>query len=89
MRTIYKYPLKDTIFLPQGAKVLSVGDQEGERVLWALVDTNNLLEARNFSIIGTGWDVTNDPGIHHSKFIGTIHQPPFVWHVFDDTRSTN
>ncbi len=84
MKTIYKYVLDETIRMPDGAAIYSVGVQEGKAVVWALVDTDMPTVERKMMIVGTGWDFTHDPRLQTARFIGTIQQPPFVWHVFED-----
>lgn len=66
--------------LPEGATVLRVGMQNGMLSMWALVDPfNETMVTRQFVVVGTGWDVP-DSVIGH---IGTVDDPPYVWHVFE------
>lgn len=86
MITIYKYALDNTVYLPRGAVVLSVGLQNDQMYLWAHVDSDQQPVQRNFIIVGTGWDLSKDVRLTNARFIGTVHQSPFVWHVFEDVR---
>jgi hypothetical protein len=84
METIYKYPLRlladeITLLLPSGAEVLSVGTQGSEIMIWARVHTNHVDEKRTFVVRGTGHPLTGQEG----RFIGTVQQEPFVWHIFE------
>lgn len=84
MLKIFKYPLKLTdiqaIEIPEKASILSVDIQNGGICLWALVDPNSKLVNYKFAIIGTGNPI--DDSYNLQMFIGTVQQPPFVWHVF-------
>ena len=83
---IYKYPVpvEGSFFnltLPLGAQLLAFQNQNGQPVLWALVDPETVKETRHFAIRGTGrpmndWRITD-------TYIGTIQTPPFVWHLFE------
>lgn len=83
MKTIYKYPLyivdEQTIPLPKDAVPLSVQIQNGEPCLWAMVDSKAASWPRRVRIFGTG----NPVDIEGSwKFVGTVQERIFVWHVF-------
>ena len=89
MKTIYKYPLQllDTqeVKLPKWCTPLSAQMQNGEIVMWALVDTAEPLVSAMVTIIGTGDE--NIPhsfyvGREHNLFLGTLQDRSFVWHVF-------
>lgn len=80
---IYKYELHPSIpevDLPEGAKVLSAGEQGGGIVVWALVDPEAERVPRRISIYGTGHEVPADPG----TFVQTVFVGPLVFHVFVD-----
>ena len=92
MKTVYKYklPLDDyvKIVMPKGAEIISVGEQEQELVIWAVVDST-AIEHRNkvFRIAGTGHplsrNLSNGPD-EKLLFIGTVqHSNGLVWHVFE------
>jgi hypothetical protein len=92
---IFKYPLqiKDahSYQLPLNAKILSVGlDPTNCLCLWALVDPSPHAprENRAVFIIGTGNPIPEeveerlDRG--DAKFLGTVRDGQFMWHVFID-----
>lgn len=91
---IWKYVLElqdyQTIVMSEGAQILSVAVQgagrsvydKGDICLWAMVDTSKASERRHIEIIGTGNPVPDDKGLDR-KFIGTVQQGPFVWHIFE------
>jgi hypothetical protein len=89
VRTIYKYAIpfpKDdekgvVVQMPRNARVLSVGEQNGEIFAWALVESQEM-EPRRFWIHGTGHPVSNHVTATH--FLGTVHMRgvALVFHVF-------
>jgi hypothetical protein len=86
-RTIWKYTLNlgtlpQEVSIPVGSELLSVGEQEGVLVLWAMVDPGRRddTEIRTISVVATDYDVPN--GI--LRFIGTVQKESgTVWHVFE------
>jgi len=87
LRTIYKFPLaivdSQRVALPAAACPLSVQDQNGSLVLWALVDPALLVVERTVWIFGTGEDAP--AGIVEAEhYVGTVQQAHgrLVWHVF-------
>jgi hypothetical protein len=82
---IYKYPLDITdeqdVLMPSNHHALSVGAQNGQLFVWAGVDETKGKVPVKFYIVGTG-----NPADHvtadGARFVGTVHMPPFVWHVF-------
>lgn len=80
---IHKYVLetkeRQFVEMPFGAKILSVGEQNGALCLWVMVDPEKPHEDRGIEIIGTG-NTTPDG---RRNFIGTVVIEPFVWHVFE------
>lgn len=96
MNTVYKYTIPPSNFgealgrdFPKGAQLLSVGEQAGELVLWALVDTHtgDKIERRTITVVGTGHPVPFMP-FYRPEFIGTVQmQSGIVLHVFELARS--
>lgn len=86
MKTIWKFSLavmdKQAIQMPIGAEILAVQLQDTQPCLWAIVDTEAAREDRVIEIHGTGNRMYQDMGVQH-KYIGTVQQPPLVWHVFE------
>lgn len=84
MTTIWKFELEveDTqwIELPRGAKVLSVGVQNGTPCLWAQVETDEPKDSVLIITHGTGHPMKSA----NMKFLGTyqLNQGLFVGHVF-------
>lgn len=83
---IFKYPLEvgcaHNVYMPRGAQVLHVHEQNGVPTLWALVDPTQEEEARLFSVVGTGWGISDLA--NNATYRGTAHCGSFVWHVFED-----
>ena len=85
MSTIWKYQLhqieKQIIDMPIGSKILSVGSQDGELVVWAYVDPDEGLEKHKILTCGTGHDGWH---VYNERFIGTVQMNNGQeWHVFD------
>lgn len=90
MLTVYKYevPLTDdfAIDMPCGARILSVQVQNGEPVLWALVDPEARELRRHFRLAGTGHMIDQAPA--DLLFIGTmqLRGGALVFHLFEALR---
>lgn len=83
MKTIWKYHLDITdvqqLIIPLPASLLTVGVQDGNLCVWALVDPDKTLMPVDIYIYGTGNPVRNAPG----KYVGTVQNEGYVWHVFE------
>jgi hypothetical protein len=81
---IWKFQLDVTdiqsVMVPIGGELLSVGEQSGSICLWFMVDPDARREMREFEIVGTGNPM--EPDVRR-KFVGTVQLPPFVWHIFE------
>lgn len=82
--TIWKFELtlagRQYTEMPAGAEVLSADMQDGKLCIWAIVDPSATKERRYFEVYGTGTYMNPDSNL---RFIGTVQEPPFVWHVFE------
>lgn len=84
--TIWKFDLRiadrQQVEMPVGAKILTVQEQHGMPVLWALVNPTAPTVAREIVLYGTGRAVPDDPG----QYIGTVQQccGALVWHFFEE-----
>lgn len=83
--SIYKYqlPISDrpTKHMQKGSQVLHAAMQNGVLSVWARVDPSAEQTLRRFSIFGTGHVI---PDEHIGKFVSTVLDREFVWHVFVD-----
>lgn len=83
--TIWKKQLqmvdKQLVQLPRGSEILFVGVQDRNLCIWFRCDPRQPLEARPIGIVGTGHPYC--PEAEDSRYIGSVIQPPFVWHVFE------
>jgi hypothetical protein len=85
---IWKWKLKttdlQTVFVPEGAKLLNIQVQRGEVCLWALCDEKAPEEARQIAIYGTGNPIPDELG----EYIGTFQalEGLLVFHVFEVTK---
>jgi hypothetical protein len=90
MKVVHKYPLTEesqqSIEMPDGAEILTARIQDGALCIWALVDPEQPIVKRLFTIAPTGQEVV---GIFH-KYIGQIvHHGPWgelVGHLFEVNR---
>lgn len=94
MAKIFKYPIvgnarNNEIEMPAGAEILSVGQQNGDLYLWAIVNPQKDLVVRSIAVVLTG--ETYAPAEGPFKFIGTVQIPnriigEYVVHVFEGIR---
>ena len=92
METICKYPLGivgcQTVDMPEGSKILSVAEQDGDICFWAQVTANNPPVKRMIEIAGTGNPYPPSDGAVR-VFLGTVVMGQFVWHVFEKLPEPN
>lgn len=83
MKEVWKFQLGDgmdqNIKMPMHSTVIAVQVQHDHACLWVLVQPENVQEYRRFHIVGTGHAVPESA----RKYIGTIQQGLFVWHIFE------
>lgn len=83
MKEVWKFELRlaldFTLDMPTGARLLHVGSQDGESMLWAEVNPQNDRERRQFHCHGTGHEVPEDG----RSYIGTVVEPTWVWHFYE------
>ena len=91
MKRIYKYPIIGAdvaacqeIEIHAGAGILSAGrDPNGDICIWAMIEDTSPMVKKNIYCIGTGWPLdlifTNGESV---KFIDTIKEEPYMWHIF-------
>ena len=85
---VFKYPLEvrsNVLTVPFGAQILSVGQQNGQLCLWALVEPEAREVQIEITVVGTGWDIKGRLSDFVDGFLGTVQVGAFVWHVFDTT----
>jgi hypothetical protein len=56
--------------------------QDNRVQIWATVQLNTPFELRRFFIVGTGHDVPDAI----SKYLATVQDGAFAWHIFEDPR---
>ena len=90
---VWKYTLSHAqlaepfeLLLPREAVLLTVDDQHGSLVLWAVVDPDQPPERRRFLVVMTGQPFTLPAG-HSLRYVGTRHlkgpSGAYVEHVFE------
>lgn len=84
MKRIFKYEfgLSDNeIKMPLAAQILKADKQNNNFYIWALVDDTFAHEYKKFKVIGTGHVIEED--LDNLKYINTIFDNQFVWHLFE------
>lgn len=80
---VWKFPLRRWsafIDMPEGARIISCGQQDGELCVWALCDSDAPKVPRYVAALNTGRPVPPPAG----EFIGTVQMPNgIVWHLFE------
>jgi len=87
---IWKYRLDpdgpmqiETINMPEGAKVLTVGMPDDKLTSWALVDPSAPKVPCNYVVVGTGAPVpTSALNLQDLDYIGTLNNNGLVRHIF-------
>lgn len=84
---IFKYEidldkLRQYIYLPKDAQILSVQMQYGKCQAWAIVDVSVELVARTIRVLCTGASLTR---IERLKHLGTVQNDGLVLHVFEES----
>ena len=85
MKTIWKYEVRiDGVFkltMPKGAEIIAFQTLHGAPTIWAIVNTEEELTERVFSIRGTGHPFVGKSG----KYLGTIQVSggSLIWHLFE------
>ena len=64
--------------MPQGARILHVGSQEGKIYIWAEFENPEPARERCFAIYSTGSFIPQN-----AQYVGTTQIPPYVWHVYE------
>ncbi len=80
MKTVWKYkiPLGGVMSVPKDSKPVFFGIQNKEFCLWLEVDIEEELVDRRFVIYGTGHTI-----LGNSKYIQSIFDDIFVWHLYE------
>lgn len=88
MKVIYKYRLpfqeKSKISMPRGANIIRVDGLDGAIWVWAVVDTEQPLVDREFSLFKTGGDMPDDIDTYSYIGCGAIFvQMELMLYVFE------
>lgn len=86
-KKVFKYPVdvqyEQVLKLPLHSEILHVDEQNGEPVLWALVNPEEQrTEERRIRIYGTGHPI---PEADKLQYVNTwfLARKQLVWHVFE------
>jgi hypothetical protein len=80
VKTIWKYGLNEPIPWGDDSSVVHVGlnPVDDHIAVWIAFDTNARHDrALHVEVVGTGHQLPDD-----SRFLGTVRQGVFMWHVF-------
>lgn len=82
---IFKYPFEladePIVRMQKYAQILDCQSQAGVLTIWAIVDPNAEMVNRKLAVVGTGH--ADYPDTPRTKYIATVQQGNFVWHIFD------
>ena len=85
---IYKYPLlpsvNSRVSIPEDHTFLRVENQGDQIMIWALVDPLSQEHLYDIKIVGTGHTIGGDGEI--PRYLGTVFQGSFVWHIFGNLK---
>ena len=90
MKTIYKYKLEvedsQVVKMPMGAEILKVDTQRARPCLWAMVETDHILEDRIIIMRGTGHPAI---GLTKENYLGSfiLLGGDLVFHVFEGVKN--
>ena len=85
MQTVYKYPIQELreiveLELPSCSRILHVYPQRYGICVWALVNPHNkTTEIHRLRIAGTGHPIEGN-----WRYLTSIHESVFVWHIFEE-----
>lgn len=87
MNKVFKYPVpvedRFSLDLPQGARILTVQEQNSKPQIWAIVNPENPTEIRNFRLAGAGHPIEENE--KNLSYIGTfqLYNGNFIGHLFE------
>lgn len=86
-RVIFKYQMpvleEFSMDLPAGAEIIRMEDQGGMFWLWAVVDTNQPNETRNFMAFKTGAEMPPDVKLKYVGFCAVFVQMELGLYIFE------
>ena len=97
MRTIWRFPITvqddaNKVATPRGALLLHVGrsatSPSGQICMWFEVESEAPIEPKYYKVYGTGHEVAGLRD-YDNKYIATVFDPPFVWHVYQEAGPPN
>jgi len=83
VKVVHKCPIHvdlTALGMRKGADVCYFGMQDGEPMIWALVDTEEIeTETRLFRFVGTGQEIRDSI----KEYVGSVIDGRFVWHLYE------
>lgn len=90
MKTIYKYtlPFKElsTVKLPIGAEVIRCDGIDGFLYIWAIVETSNDEEVREFHLFKTGSEMPRNKKLRYLGCGAIFIQMELMMYIFEEAR---
>lgn len=85
-KTIWKYIFGFNVEqeMPDGAEFLFAELQDGVLAAWFMVLPDSPKVKRRFKVYGTGHEIPMS-----SRYLMTFQQPPYVWHLFEESQSVS
>lgn len=84
MRVIHKDTIGPDTRLPSDAVPLAVDLQHSAIQFWYHTnpEQQHATLRRQVHVVGTGHPIPEEALSPHGEFVGTVQQPPYVWHIF-------
>lgn len=83
---VYKYLVlvqdQQSVWLPEGAKILKFGMQDGSLYLWAQVSIYAMPTPRKIKIFGTGHEIRDPENLKHLETV--FNGEHVLLHIYED-----
>lgn len=85
---IWKFKLSkeksQLVEMPEHSEILDIQMQDGEPVMWALVNEEANKIDINIHMYGTGWEFHENESEYatEKQYLATVQDGEFVWHFF-------
>ena len=66
--------------MPEKSEIMDIQMQNGNLVMWALVDTESKNIEVKINMYGTGWEIKDNRT--KDEYLATVQDGEFVWHFF-------
>lgn len=66
--------------MPEKSEIMDIQMQNGNLVMWALVEPESKNIDVKINMYGTGWEINNNTT--KDEYLATVQDGGFVWHFF-------